>query len=76
VALQRSLAAAGNAAAVARGQYRAGLIPFSTVLTTEAALYSARDQSAQANAALNQDLVALYKALGGGWSEETTEAAR
>jgi outer membrane protein, multidrug efflux system len=75
-ALQRSLAAARNAADVARGQYRAGLIPFSTVLTTEAALYSARDQSVQADAALNQDLAALYKALGGGWSEETTEASR
>ena len=75
-ALHRSLAAAGNAANVARGQYRTGLIPFSTVLTTEAALYSARDQSVQADASLNQDLVALYKALGGGWSEETTEAAR
>ena len=75
-ALQHSLAAAGSAADVARGQYHAGLIPFSTVLTTEAALYSARDQSVQADAALNQDLVALYKALGGGWSEETSEAAR
>ncbi len=75
-ALHLSLSAARTAAGVARGQYRAGLIPFSTVLTTEAALYSAHDQSVQADAALNQDLAALYKALGGGWSEETTEAAR
>lgn len=75
-ALHRSQSAARTAADVARGQYRAGLIPFSTVLTTEAALYSAQDQSVQADAALNQDLAALYKALGGGWSEDTTEAAR
>jgi NodT family efflux transporter outer membrane factor (OMF) lipoprotein len=75
-ALHRSLSAAGAAADIAGGQYRAGLIPFSTVLTTEAALTSAQDQSVQADASLNQDLVALYKALGGGWSEETTEAAR
>ena len=76
-AVQRSLSAAQSAADLARGQYRAGLIPFSTVLTTEAALYSAQDQTVQSGAALNQDLVALYKALGGGWSDtETTEAAR
>jgi outer membrane protein, multidrug efflux system len=75
-ALHRSLSAARTAADVARDQYRAGLIPFSTVLTTEAALYSAQDQSVQADASLNQDLVALYKALGGGWSEDTAEAAR
>ena len=76
-ALQRSLSAARSAADLARGQYRAGLIPFSTVLTTEAALYSAQDQTVQSDAALNQDLVALYKALGGGWSDtDTTEAER
>lgn len=64
-----SLNAAREAAKLARQQYQAGLIPFSTVLTTEAALYSAEDQMVQNQAALNQDLVALYKALGGGWSE-------
>ena len=76
-ALNRSLNAARSAADIARGQYRAGLIPFSTVLTTESALYTAQDQTVQSTAALNQDLVALYKALGGGWSDtDTTEAAR
>jgi NodT family efflux transporter outer membrane factor (OMF) lipoprotein len=76
-ALNRSLNAARSAADIARGQYRAGLIPFSTVLTTESALYTAQDQTVQSSAAVNQDLVALYKALGGGWSDtDTTEAAR
>ena len=75
--LDRSLTAARGASGLARQQYQAGLIPFSTVLTTEAALYTAEDQSVQGRAALNQDLVALYKALGGGWSEAAThEAAR
>ena len=73
---QRSLTAARSAAGVARQQYQSGLIPFSTVLTTESALYTAQDQMVQNTASLNQDLVALYKALGGGWSEDTTEAAR
>jgi outer membrane protein, multidrug efflux system len=76
VSLQRSLGAARSAADVARQQYQAGLIPFSTVLTTESALYTAQDQAVQNTASLNQDLVALYKALGGGWTEDTTEAAR
>ena len=75
-ALRRSLDAARGAAELARQQYRAGLIPFSTVLTTEAARYSAEDQAVQGGAAVRQDLVALYKALGGGWSETTNEAAR
>jgi NodT family efflux transporter outer membrane factor (OMF) lipoprotein len=76
-ALDRSLSAARSSADLARGQYRAGLIPFSTVLTTESSLYTAQDQTVQGTAALNQDLVALYKALGGGWSDtDITEAAR
>ncbi len=49
------------------GQYRAGLIPFSTVLTTESALLVAEDAAAQNIGTSAQDLVALYKALGGGW---------
>jgi outer membrane protein TolC len=76
ISLQGALSAARSAADVARQQYQAGLIPFSTVLTTEAALYTAQDQTVQNVALMNQDLVALYKALGGGWSEDTTEAAR
>jgi outer membrane protein, multidrug efflux system len=74
-ALVRSVAASRNAADLARGQYRAGLIPLSTVLTTEAALFTAEDQQVQADASLRQDLVALCKALGGGWQVDTTEAA-
>lgn len=76
VALRQSLNAARGAADLARQQYRAGLIPFSTVLTTEAARYTAEDQTVQGGAAVRQDLVALYKALGGGWSETTDEASR
>jgi NodT family efflux transporter outer membrane factor (OMF) lipoprotein len=67
--IAHSLNAARGAAALARQQYQAGLIPFSTVLTTESALHTAEDQMVQNHAALNQDLVALYKALGGGWAE-------
>ena len=44
-------------------------MPFSTVLTTEAALLTAEDTAAQNAGTTAQDVVALYKALGGGWSE-------
>jgi NodT family efflux transporter outer membrane factor (OMF) lipoprotein len=74
-ALARSVAASRSAAGLARGQYRAGLTPLSTVLTTEAALFSAEDQQVLGDAALRQDLVALCKALGGGWASDTVEAA-
>jgi NodT family efflux transporter outer membrane factor (OMF) lipoprotein len=71
-ALDRSVAASRSAATLARDQYRAGLIPLSTVLTTEAALLTAEDQQVQADATLRQDLVALCKALGGGWQADAT----
>jgi NodT family efflux transporter outer membrane factor (OMF) lipoprotein len=54
---------------LSRAQYRAGLVPFSTVLTTEAALLSAEDTAAQNAGTTAQDVVALYKALGGGWDD-------
>jgi outer membrane protein TolC len=38
-------------------------------LTTEAALLSAEDTAAQNAGTTTQDVVALYKALGGGWTE-------
>jgi outer membrane protein TolC len=68
-ALQRSVQAARGAIELARQEYRSGLTNFTTVLNAEGALFSAEDQSAQSSAALAQDLVALYKALGGGWNE-------
>jgi NodT family efflux transporter outer membrane factor (OMF) lipoprotein len=70
--LQQDLArrsdSARAAAELSRAQYRAGLVPLSTVLTTEAALLSAEDTAAQNDASSAQDVVALYKALGGGWN--------
>ncbi len=68
-ALQRSVQAARGAVELARQEYRSGLANFTTVLNAEGALFSAEDQSAQSSAALARDLVALYKALGGGWNE-------
>lgn len=62
--------AARDAFDTAQVRYRAGLIPFLDVRTAEATSLAAADNLANARAAVNRDLVALYKALGGGWSAD------
>jgi outer membrane protein TolC len=49
-------------------QYRTGLVTFINVLQAENAELNARDQLTQADAQALTDLVAVYKALGGGWA--------
>jgi len=70
---QRSLEAAAtadrNALAQSRNLYANGLSPFLNVLDAERSLYQAEDTLVQSDRAIAQDLVALYKALGGGWSQ-------
>jgi NodT family efflux transporter outer membrane factor (OMF) lipoprotein len=47
--------------------YKAGLTDFLSVLDAERELYSNEDLLAQSRTAKTVDLIALYKALGGGW---------
>ena len=65
-----ALDAASNAAVYSRSQYRSGLIDFLTLLQSEQALLSARDQLAAAQADQALALVQLYLALGGGWQPD------
>jgi NodT family efflux transporter outer membrane factor (OMF) lipoprotein len=65
--LARAVTAAADSLAIAQDQYRVGLVTFINVYQAETALLNARDQLAQSSAAAASDLVALYKALGGGW---------
>ncbi|HEY5347186.1 MAG TPA: TolC family protein, partial [Rhizomicrobium sp.] len=69
VALEKGAAAAQSSADIALAQYRVGLVAYDTVFTAQANALSARDARAQARQAFATDLVSLYKALGGGWSE-------
>jgi NodT family efflux transporter outer membrane factor (OMF) lipoprotein len=62
--------ASNNAAIYARSQYRSGLIDFLSLLQSEQALLSARDQLASARADQTLALVRLYLALGGGWQAD------
>ena len=80
--LRRSAASARSSERIALQQYRQGLVPFINVLATETTLLNAQDEVVQSRQALAQDLVAVYKALGGGWSDadvkrlEVSQAAR
>jgi multidrug efflux system outer membrane protein len=60
-------ASAHQATELARQQYEQGIVDFVTVLTAEQAEFGAEDSLAQSDRAISTDLVALYKALGGGW---------
>ncbi len=49
--------------------YKAGLTDFLSVLDAQRALYADEDLLAQSRTAQTVDLIALYKALGGGWEQ-------
>lgn len=69
--LGQAVTSGQQAVTIAKGQYEAGLTTFLNVLLSEAALYQSQDKLTQSNQQLTLDVVALYKALGGGWQTET-----
>lgn len=60
---------------IAQVRYREGVADYLTVLDAQRTLYSARDQLGQIKLARLQAIVALYKALGGGWEDPTATLA-
>jgi NodT family efflux transporter outer membrane factor (OMF) lipoprotein len=52
---------------IAQGQYRQGVIDFLNVLDAQRSLFESQDQLADSDRAVTTSLVAIYKALGGGW---------
>jgi NodT family efflux transporter outer membrane factor (OMF) lipoprotein len=75
LSLQRSVESNRRAVSLARQLNTAGVVDFLNVLTSEQSLYQAEDQLAQSQQTVSTDLVALYKALGGGW-ELTDQVAQ
>jgi multidrug efflux system outer membrane protein len=59
--------ASRRAAELARVQYREGALDFLRLLDAERSLLLAEDSVAVAETALNTSVVAIYRALGGGW---------
>jgi NodT family efflux transporter outer membrane factor (OMF) lipoprotein len=60
-----------RAVELANELYTKGLADFLNVLDAQRSLYLAQDQLVQSQKTVSQNLVALYKALGGGWELET-----
>src|SRR6185369_3204042 len=67
LAFLESEQASRRASVLADDRYRGGLVDFLDVLEAERALLTAQDNVAQSDRRLSQNLVRLYKALGGGW---------
>lgn len=68
-ALEAAAAAARDEADEASVRYRNGLDPAPAMLAARLTQHAAEDAWAQGEAAAAQDMIALYKALGGGWDE-------
>jgi NodT family efflux transporter outer membrane factor (OMF) lipoprotein len=56
---------------MADGLYAKGRVDYLDVLAVRRSLYESEDQLAASDEAVSLDLIALYKALGGGWETQT-----
>ena len=67
VSLQAQATQARRALGLAQSRYRQGVSDFLEVLTAQRTVLAAEQQLADSQATVSENLVALYKALGGGW---------
>ena len=67
-ALARSVEAARKAVELVNVLYRTGLTDFQNVLDSERSQFQQEDDLAQSEGFVSQNLIAIYKALGGGWA--------
>ena len=65
--LREAVAANRQSVDLATQLNNAGVVDFLNVLSAQLALYQSEDALAQSDQAVSTDLIALYKALGGGW---------
>jgi outer membrane protein TolC len=70
-ALRAAVAANRRALDLATERYTGGLENFLSVLDAQRAVYAAEDGVAQSETNAMVSLIAVYKALGGGWSGQT-----
>jgi len=71
--LEEAVRANRRAAELARNLYLQGLTDFLTVLVAEESLFTSQDTLAQTQRDVSLQLVALYKAVGGGWEAPPTD---
>ena len=67
--LEEAAAASSRAASLARQRFEGGLANFLDVLDAERDALSAQDSLAQSRTQTATSLIAVYKALGGGWTD-------
>jgi multidrug efflux system outer membrane protein len=60
---------------LATEQYKAGLTDFLSVLEAQRELYADEDQAVQSQTSVATNVIALYRALGGGWNVAPAVAA-
>ena len=67
VSLKQAVETSQHSLQLANQQYAAGLTTFINVLDAERSLYQVQDDLVKSDQSVAQNLIALYKALGGGW---------
>jgi len=72
--LQQAADAASNAALMARQRYDSGIVDFQVVLDTQRTQFSTQEGVAGASTDVSSDHVRLYKAFGGGWLPDHSNA--
>jgi NodT family efflux transporter outer membrane factor (OMF) lipoprotein len=65
--LEDGVKQAQDAVVLVQAQYQGGLVDFNRVFTTQSQLLAQQDQLAIARGNIASSLVAVYRALGGGW---------
>lgn len=71
-ALERAVIASRKAVELVTVLYRTGLTDFQNVLDTQRSLFEQEDQLAESEGLVTQNLIRLYRALGGGWTVPTS----
>jgi len=72
-ALEESTVASKQAVELANDLYTEGLADFLNVLQAQGSLFATQDQLVQSQQRVLQNLVAIYKAIGGGWTSTSGE---
>lgn len=65
--LEQAVQAARRSLEIATIQYQEGLVDFERVLDSQRTLFGQQDRLVTTRGAVTQSLIALYKAMGGGW---------
>jgi NodT family efflux transporter outer membrane factor (OMF) lipoprotein len=75
-ALQKAVDSSRKSVRLATQLYTEGETDFLNVLTAQRSLFSSEDALVNSNRTVSTNLVALYKALGGGWEDQYPENSK